>query len=253
MRFLRMLRVHLQQVFSWKLLLYGAGIAILQIGASAGLVSDIASVWYVTFIGMATGSIFFTLHVMPTLAYSTTLISEWNVHAAPYWMIRGSVKQYTYSKMIAAAVAGALSVFIGLFLQILIFSTFLPMYTTSVSDCPYETFLEQGKLFAGFAAFLWHYSLSGAIVAVFGMFVSAFINSPYVAVVSPLALYLTLSRLLANRGYTGILAPDNWVGSIHHSGSAAQTLIEKTIFAVIVIWFMCMGASAYMKRRVQNE
>lgn len=252
-----MLRVQIQQMLSWKLLLYGVVFALVQTGGAIGFMSrdEFVSVWYITFLGTTTGMSFLTLYILPTMPFAMTLQLDWENHAVPYWVIRSGVGVYTVAKLLASALAGFITVSNGLILVILSLRIAqYPWFVLAVGDTGYESLMMSGNVLGGYAGYVLHYALSGAIVGMFGMFVTVYVPNPYAAIAAPLSLHLTLSRLL-NNSPTSVISiwhTNNWIANIHIASTAGQTLLEKFLFTVALCTIMCIAAVIRMQRRMQH-
>lgn len=239
MKFLRMLCVQLRQMLSWKLFVYGAVFALVQTGGALGFMTrdEFTSVWYIVYLGTTTGMSFLTLYILPTLLFSMSLQQDWENHATPYWTVRAGVSNYTVAKLLTGAAAGFLTVGIGLLLWIFALrAAQYPWFVDAVGDTGYEAALLNGNIFAGFAGYILHYALSGAIIGMFGMFITVFIQNAYAGVAAPLSLHLTFSRLLSNTptSPTSVWHLNNWVVSIHTAPTAGQTLLEKLLLTLLL-------------------
>jgi hypothetical protein len=129
-----------------------------------------------------------------------------------------------------------------------------PWFVDAVGDTGYEAALLNGSIFAGFAGYILHYALSGAVIGMFGMFITVFIQNAYAGVAAPLSLHLTLSRLLSNTptSPTSVWHLNNWVVSIHTAPTAGQTLLEKLLLTLLLCTVMCIAAAEHMKRRMEH-
>ena len=257
MKFLRMLCVQLRQMLSWKLFVYGAVFALVQTGGALGFMTrdEFTSVWYIVYLGTTTGMSFLTLYILPTLLFSMSLQQDWENHATPYWTVRAGVSNYTVAKLLTGAAAGFLTVGIGLLLWIFALrAAQYPWFVDAVGDTGYEAALLNGSIFAGFAGYILHYALSGAVIGMFGMFITVFIQNAYAGVAAPLSLHLTLSRLLSNTptSPTSVWHLNNGVVSIHTAPTAGQTLLEKLLLTLLLCTVMCIAAAEHMKRRMEH-
>lgn len=255
MIFLRLLREQLRQLFSLKLLFYSAMFCAIQACGIAGMiVGDTPSVWYLVNISFSSGITYLTIYLLPTIPFSTTLATDWNSRATPYWVIRCGINRYTCAKLLSAAVSGFLVVFFGLLLLILILGISMPWYSSDMLMNCYDSLFQKNAPFLAWLCFLTHYGMSGAIIGMLGMFLTIYINDAFVAVCAPLSLFLLLTRILNNFGIQTdtIFWPSNWTTGIHNAGSYGQALLEKTIVMVLLCGFMCIAGAAKMNRRMKR-
>ena len=255
MRFLRLLREHLRQALSWRLVVCGVGVTLVMTGAISGLIVDSSepSVWYMLNKSILGSGAFSTaICILPALTYSVTLPMEWKASATPYWIVRTGISPYAISKMIVSAVAGLLTLAVGMLLFVGIFSIRYPIYISSCTDTAYDALLAEGKIAAGLAGYILNYSLSGALAAACGTFVATFIPDPFVAASSPLLVYFTLTRLTSGKNLPGILNPLFWMEGIVATSSTGQAILEKFIVIAILCTGMSLAAIWQMKRRVRN-
>lgn len=256
MRFLRLLREHLRQALSWRLVVCGGGVTLIMVGAISGLLdgsSSNCSVWYLLDHSIFGSGAFATaICILPALTYSVTLPMEWKTSAAPYWIVRTGISPYVISKMIVSAIAGLLTLVMGMLLFVGIFSIWYPIYISPHTNIAYDALLAEGKIGAGLAGYILNYGLSGALAAACGTFVATFISDPFVAASSPLLVYFTLTRLTSGKNLPGMLNPLYWMEGIVGTSSAGQALLEKFLVVAVLCTGMSLVAIRQMKRRVRN-
>lgn len=256
MRFLRLLREHLKQAISWRLLVCGVSVALVLAVAISGMIGNTESfmcVWYLLDKSICgSGTMTVVICILPAISYSITLATEWETHATSYWIVRMGITPYVISKMIISAIAGLLTLVIGMLLFIGIFSIWYPIYVSPHTYFAYETLLEEGRIGAGLVGYILHYALSGALVSACGTFVATIIPNPFVAVSSPLIIHFTLTRLTATMHLPQLLNPLFWLEGITSTPSAGRALLEKLVVVVVLCTGLCLMAVWQMKRRVRN-
>lgn len=257
MKLLRALWVQLRQMFSWQLALCGALAALMMELSVAGIIADhisgrasYTSVWY---LANSTGADLLTLFVLPALPFAMSLAQDWDSRALPYWAAREGVARYTVSKLLASALAGFLTVALGLVLFVLINGAYLPWFAPC-SGVDYETLFEEGHILLGWTGYILHMSLSGALIGALGMFTSIIVPNRFVAVSAPLAIHLTVMRVIPTELISPISVwhPVNWVEGMHYTASPGRTLLEKLLLTAGFCALMCGLGCVRMKRRLER-
>lgn len=257
MKFLRAFRVQLCQALSWPVALCGLLTALLMELSVAGLIADhifgrvsYTSVWYLI---NSTGTNLLTLFVLPTLPFAMSLARDWDSRALPYWTVRAGIARYTVSKLLASSLAGFLTVALGLTLFVLANGTFLPWFA-SCTSVDYEAVFESGHIFLGWACYILHMSLSGALIGALGMFMSILVPNQFVAISAPLAIHLTVLRVMPTHLISpiSIWHPVNWVESIHYTAVPGLTLLGKFLLTAGFCGLMCGLGCVCMKRRMEH-
>ena len=253
MKFLQAFFVQLRQAVSWPLALCALLLALMaELGVAGMLAGDrqILSVWY---LAQSSGAGLLTLFVLPTLPFAMSLAGDWESRALPYWVAREGVARYTVSKLLASAAAGFLTVGLGLGLFVLVNGAFLPWYA-SCSSVDYEAFFEKGQILLGWLCYMLHIALSGALIGALGMFTSILVPNRFVAVSAPLAIHLTVIRIMPTRMISpiSIWHPINWVEGLHHTSSPWLTLLGKFLLTAGFCLLMCIAGALWMKRRFER-
>lgn len=253
MKFLRAFSVQLRQAASWKLGLCAALYALMSELSVAGLIAmdiQMVNVWS---LAQSSGATLLTLFVLPTLPFAMSLAEDWESRALPYWVAREGVARYTVSKLLASAITGFSTVGLGLALFVLINGIFFPHYT-SCSSVDYELLFEGGYVFLGWLCYILHMALSGALIGALGMFMSIIVPNRFVAISAPLAIHLTILRIMPTNAISPISLwhPVNWVEGIHCTFSPGLTLLGKLLLAAGSCALMCIAGSFCMKRRMER-
>lgn len=253
MKFLRAFHVQLRQMLSWQLALCGVLSALVMELSVAGIIAErekFTSVWYLV---QFNGAGQLTLFVLPALPFSMSLSRDWESHAAPYWVVREGIGNYTISKLLASAMAGFLTVGLGLALFVLVNGTYLPWFR-SCSDMDYEQLFEAGHISLGWLCYILHMALSGALIGTLGMFMSILVPNQFVAISAPLAIHLTVLRIMPTWliSPVSVWYPTNWVQGVHHSSSPWLTLLEKFLLTAGFCVLMCAAGWIGMKRRMER-
>lgn len=257
MKLLRALWVQLRQMLSWQLGLCGALAALMTELSVAGIIADhisgrasYTSVWY---LANSSGAGLLTLFVLPALPFAMSLAQDWDSRALPYWAAREGIARYTVSKLLASALAGFLTVALGLTLFVLANGTYLPWFA-SCSGVDYEALFESGHILLGWTCYILHMSLSGALIGALGMFMSIIVPNRFVAVSAPLAIHLTVLRVIPTDLISPISVwhPVNWVEGIHCTFSPSLTLLQKLLLTAGFCVLMCGLGCVCMKRRLER-
>lgn len=220
-----------------------------QAGAPLG-----AGVAYLLPYSMQSGLVFVSFLVLPTLPFSFSLVKDLDSHAALYWSVRSGAVPYTVSKAVAAAVCGGMVTGLGLLGWIVILRILTPWYVVSYTNDAYMLLFEQGKPLLGVLFYLLHYILTGALVAVCGMFVALLLDMRLAAFAGPWILHLFLSRLVSrlNLPIESVLFDSNWDLAIAVGGSAVKILLDKLLFVLIACALFTAVMIPLTKRRLSN-
>ncbi len=253
MKFLRAVYVQLRQALSWPLALCAVLYAVMSELSVAGLIAmgpQLITVWN---LAQSNGSSLLTLFILPTLPFAMSIAMDWDSRAVPYWVAREGAGRYTVSKLLVSALSGFLTVGLGLIIFVLANGAFFPWYR-SCSGADYEQLFEGGHIFLGWLGYILHMSLSGALIGALGMLTSIFVPNRFVAVSAPLAIHLTVLRIMPTELISPISVwyPTNWVEGIHCTLSPWRTLIEKLLITAGFCILMCIGGCICMRRRLEN-
>ena len=254
---LRSFSVQIKRALSPRLLLLSFAAAALQLLSAAPFIktNQVSSVWYVLFNSQMTGINFFTIYILPVMVYAVTLVKESETRASDYYIIRTGVGRYTLSKILASATGGYLLVF----LELLICMTALkaagfPWYTFRSDGTPYSAAMEQGKVIYGFFMFLLDMGWGGAVVSVFGLTVSVFIENSLAAAAAPLAVTLFLSRVVDQLKLPFDFNPMMWMRYVDYSDrfTALDGVLYKSAVSLIVMTILSVIGIRGMKRRQER-
>ena len=253
MRWVRLLRLQLNRAVTGRMIPAASGIAFLHALSAVGFMQDTdADVWYVVYNSMSTGITFFTIYLLPALVFSASAVEEMDNHASFFWTIRTGIAEYTAAKILAAAIAGFMTVFLGFALYIGGLRLFLPAFIKSCSTSPYDMMMETGAVGKGLTLFTVDIALSGAVTSCFGMVCSFFIMSRYTAIAAPIMLYLTFSRVADALKLPEYLNAAFWMHQVETAPDAGTAVIQKVVVSLSVI--LVMGAAGIYRvyRRYQN-
>ena len=253
MKMFRLLRTQCRQISPIRLVVLVIGVALLHLASVAGFIEDHVSAWYLVYNSTVTGISFFTLFCLPALCFSFSFANEYQHKALPYWIMRTGIARYTVDKLLISNLAGFLVVFFGMITLALVCCLIDPWYTMSVGTDLYDAMMANGHVIAGTMMFMIDHGLSGAIYAAMGLFASFWIPNPYVAVTTPIALYLTLSRIVAGSFLEVIFNPGMLPYTVHEKPTALEALFDKIGLTVVVLLIMCALGIKKMNRRVQCE
>ncbi len=257
MIFLNLLRVQIKQFLTWRLaataVLFAAAEAF---GVAGSIMAGEPSVWYVASISIGSGMGYLTLLLLPTLPFSMSLANEWNSHASIYWISRTGTAKYAIAKLFSSALSGFLVTALGMGIFLSSLRLFMPGYIDNGNVVnAYEMLFSQGSPILVWLCYVLHFGLSGALVAMFGMFVTLFIPNPFVAVSAPISVFLLLTRILSSTGIDpmSIWWPSSWVLTIHNAPTAGRLFAEKFAIVFLLCVLMCIGGAIKLKRRLEHE
>ena len=256
MRFLYLFRIQLRQVFSLRLCLAMLLFPLLHLASVAGdWDPHRGSACYYFSLSVGSGVAHLTFYILPVLPFAMSLSQEWESHAVPYWVVRGGTARYTVSKLLASAISGFLVIGLGSLLLVLCSRMAAPAFWNP-GDAPeqYEQLFLTGNQFLGWLLLITHYALSGALVAMVGMFASIVFRSSYAAAAAPICAVFLLSRLLSDvvRDVNSIFWPFTWVTAIHLAETPWQTIAEKLVLVLVLGAVVCLSGVSCMKRRVRR-
>ncbi|MDR0948451.1 MAG: hypothetical protein LBM69_02895, partial [Lachnospiraceae bacterium] len=151
-------------------------------------------------------TICFVLPILCTLPYTASFIDETKSGYMKFYLIRTDTNHYIKGKLIGNALAGALTLFLGiLFAYAVSLLVFLPMEATTPMG-------EYAVLFTKILEKSVLYAFSGALWATVGMTLAAITNSKYMAYASPFLIFY-LFIILYERYFDTIyvLYPKEWL------------------------------------------
>ena len=253
MRWMRVLREQLTRAVTGKMIPAAACIALLHALSAAGFIQDTgADVWYVVYNSMSTGITFFTIYLLPTLVFSASAVEEMDNHTIFFWMIRTGVAEYTAAKIITAAIAGFMTVFLGIILYMGGLRIFFPAFIQECSTSPYDMMMKSGAVGKGLLLFTVDIALSGAVTSCFGMVCSFFIMSRYTAIAAPIMLYLTFSRVADALKLPEYLNAAWWMHQVEIAPDAETAVLRKTIVILSLILVIGVAGVYRVYRRYRN-
>src|SRR5690625_1452291 len=135
--FISLLRADLYRaLLSLAFLMSFVFILLVMIISSSGFMSEKADVMYILEHALSgSGSTLFILCIAPILPYGMSFASDLEEKVPPFWIIRTGPKKYAISKLLAATIAGFLSVC----MSIIIFSFIMRSEERRVGkECKYE-------------------------------------------------------------------------------------------------------------------
>ena len=246
------IRPFLKGVFSLRLLGCAAVIVVFHLLMDVGNWGGSETcVWNKMCLATMGGTGYLFWLILPAIPYAISLAEDWKSHAVPYWAVRTGIDRYVSFKLIASAVSGFLTIFIGYWLYALIDGLFHPWYLYSPMDS-FKFYAENGQVWLTFMTYIIYRSFSGALVAVLGFTVSTFIPNPYIAAASPLAIFMVIRRLVNGMDQNTLRNPTVWFVGIHLSSNDAAVVIEKAVLTVILCIVLEMAAVLAMRRRFQH-
>lgn len=201
----------------------------------------------------------FCSYLMPIFAafsYSVSYCTEENNHMVSYKIARSGKKQYSFAKVLTTAVSGGLTTLLGMLFFAIALSTYLPLTTLQYIEesqiLPFGSLLSRNGGLTFLMVVMYLITLSGALWAEAGLWVSAYLPNPYVALCFPMIfkfLMVQTGRLLR---LPDAIRLDRLLSLNGRLMSDETTLVVVTgvVFALIVL----MGGDFRRKieRRIEN-
>lgn len=189
--------------------------------------------------------------ILAALPFATNFSDEWNCMVTTSCVARTSAKKYSVTNVVMCYVSALSTVFIGMMLFSIIYSTFYPLYFPGGgSDSGvYGIFTSQGLPLLDLAATTFVFAASCAMWSVMGLMLSAFFPSKYIAICSPFVFSYAVERITMN--FTDDF--NLWPLSLSHTSWSALPafLYANAIFAGISV--ICgIIFTMMVERRVQN-
>ena len=173
-----------------------------------------------------------------------------------YQLTRCGRKTYVRSKFLGAALLGGLTLFGGGALFILVLRSFLPIVTPQKlleSDwIPYFDALNSGDGGAYLAIVLYLSFLGGCLWGSAGLWVSAYLPSPYVAISAPFVFRFLMTQADRMLGLPPHLRLDLLLSARASIGPDWVTLAATTAAVFALIWIFYRLFSRRIERGLQN-
>lgn len=150
--------------------------------------------------GYSFGGVFCTylMPILTALPYAASYSVEESNYFVPYKIARSGKRHYSLAKILTAAVSGGLTALIGTLLFTLILSTYLPLVTPQdileTQVLPFGTLLFQGGGIPFLMVVMYLITLSGALWAESGLWISAFFPNQYVALCFPMLFKFLMTQ-----------------------------------------------------------
>ncbi len=193
------------------------------------------------------------LALLPLIPYATTLASDWEQHAHPFWLIRSGVTHYVMGKMLAGAISAFLTTFLGILLYAVFLLFQLPLFTHISTDDAYAVLLEQNMPIIYILAQAAHLSMSSVLFVCLAIWVSVLIPNRFAALTAPIVIYFTLYRLTRFWGLPTYLSLPMIIEGTYDAGSAAASLLTKIVTVMIPCLILGYSAISLMRRRIGRE
>ncbi len=247
------LTVHLRQaLLSLRFVLCILGTCLVLFMTSYGLISPMSDVVSIVLMSGG-GNMILILALLPLIPYATTLASDWEQHAHPFWLIRSGVTHYVMGKMLAGAISAFLTTFLGILLYAVFLLFQLPLFTHISTGDAYAVLLEQNMPIIYILARATHLSMSSMLFACLAIWVSVLIPNRFVTLVAPIVIYFMMFRLTRFWGLPDYLNIPVIIEGTYDAGSAAASLITKCVTIFIPCLLLGFGAMKLMRRRIGRE
>lgn len=192
------------------------------------------------------------LGIIPIFPYALSLIREWNEHATPFWMIRTGVTAYTVAKLVAVALSGFLTVFLGMLLYIAVQRVFLPWGDITNTFSRYNE--ASDSIFIYFLLVASHKGASAMLVAVCALWITTYFSSAYAAIIAPNALYWIVMRIFSYIPLPEILNPLYLLQAYGH-GMYTWDVNYSMHWIIILVLCILMGMNTVgrMRKKVEHD
>ncbi|MDR0963586.1 MAG: hypothetical protein LBM60_03095 [Clostridium sp.] len=176
-------------------------------------------------------TIYFAMPILCALPYTASFIDEMKSGYVKFYLIRTDAAHYIKGKILGNALAGTLTLFLGILLAYIVsMIVFLPMEATSIQGAYAGLFtkvLEKAILFA----------LSGAFWATVGMTLATITNNKYMAYASPFIIFY-LFVILYERYFDTlyVLYPKEWL-------SPSDAWVWGNTGVILLLAFLILGGS----------
>lgn len=192
------------------------------------------------------------LGIVPIFPYALSLIQEWNEHATPFWMIRTGVTAYTVAKLVAVALSGFLTVFLGMILYIVVQHIFLPWGDMTNTFSRYNE--ASDSIFIYFLLVASHKGASAMLVAVCALWITTYFSSAYAAIIAPNALYWIVMRIFSYIPLPEILNPLYLLQAYGH-GMYTWDVQYSMHWIIILVLCILMGMNTVgrMRKKVEHD
>lgn len=223
-------------------------------GGFANVLSeDFISVLYlmdVSIIGMGVNLIIFC--VIPIIPYGSSICYDLNEHFYQMWIIRTGVKQYVCSKFLACFCSGFLCLLMGQILTMFLLLGFAPLYNNLYDPAnSYVVFLNDALYIKYVLVYFSHISLTGALYATIGMFLSLFIANKMVVFSMPVLCYFAVLRILSTF-FASAARAVSYITEVTYSEISPFSAFMKKLIIITGICLMLIGISIRkMKKRVE--
>lgn len=220
--------------------------------------NSITCVHYFFFNSFSFGGVFISYFacLLSAIPFSTSYCIEQYGGITTYKTARCGKRQYALSKILVSALSGGAVFSVGSLIFILGLSTYLPLVTSQKLEesvwIPYYNALAAGNGVPYFMIMLYITFLSGALWSCFGLCISAFFPSPYIAACSPLIirfLIVQIGRILK--------LPDNMrIDRIMTArGTVCSDIVTLILLTSVVILLIRLCYKLFldrMSRRLEN-
>lgn len=250
--FLSLLRADLYRaLLSLPFLMSIVFILLVMIISSSGFMTETADVIYVLGHALSgSGSTLFILCIAPILPYGMSFASDLEEKVPPFWIIRTGPKKYAISKLLAATIAGFLSVCLGIIIFSFIMSMFFPLFTQVSSGNSYALLLENNSPVIYILVIAIHHALSAVLFAGGAITISTFIPNKFSVIAAPIVVYFVLMRLTDLTSMPDFLKPSFIVQNIFPDVSPMAAFLYKLIPVVGVLGILLYVTVKQIQKRM---
>lgn len=201
----------------------------------------------------------FCSYLMPifaALSYSVSYCTEENNHMISYLISRSGKKQYSYEKVLTAAVSGGLTALLGMLLFVIALSTYLPLttpqYIEETQMLPFGSLLSHSNGLPFLLVVMYLIALSGALWAEAGLWISAYLPNPYIALCFPMLFKFFIVQTGRLLRLPDALRLDRLLCANGIFFSEEITLVVVTVAVFSIIALMGGDFRRRIERRIEN-
>lgn len=207
---------------------------------------------------LQTDVILLVLPILAALPFTTAFVDDYRSKYLREYLPRAGKRQYIISKISATAIAGGLTLFVGILLVCFVFTLLLsPMEIAPQAVTDNTTMIEANAIditaqltFVDLIGRAFLFFLSGALWSLVGGLFATITMSKYMAYASPFIFYYVLV-ILSQRYFTNIyvLNPQEWLNpsELWNAGIWGAVLFVSELIVLLSIAYY-----AIMRRRLQD-
>lgn len=201
----------------------------------------------------------FCSYLMPIFAaipYASSYCMEENDQFVAYKIVRSGKKPYSSAKTLMTSVGGGLATLLGALLFVIALSTYLPLttpqYILESQVLPFGYLLSQNSGVPFLLVVTYLVTLSGALWAEAGLWISAYLPNPYVSLCFPMLFKFLMAQVGRLLRLPDGLRLDRLLSANGIFVSEGITLVVVTVAVVALIVLMGKDFQRRAERRMEN-